>query len=77
MRFDFQYMNLDIKATCEYDVREDGKYVGEIEFEVYNELGEDITCEVTNKTSLDIHQRVVELAHEERDLHLALGGSND
>ena len=74
MQFDFTYEDYDVTAYCQYDLREDGCYLGDINFEVYNSSGEDITCDINGLESIAIHQRVIEKAQQERDLNVGLGG---
>ena len=68
MRLDFDYEEYSVRVSCQYDNREDGRYLGYIDFEVYNELGEDVTQDIPNTTTLAIHQLVVEKAQQEYDM---------
>ena len=65
MYLEFQHNNYDIRATYQYDIREDGKYLGNIDFEVCNEIGEDVTCDLSSTELLNIHTVVVERAQLE------------
>jgi len=73
MRFDFEYMGLNIQASCEFDVRVDGDYCGDISFVVINQVGKDVTYDIAPSVSLDIHQEIRRRAFEERKLDEAIG----
>ena len=61
---EFDYKDYLVKATYQYDVRKDGRYMGDINYQVFNTQGEEITYDLEGKEAFDIHQEIVDKVNE-------------